>query len=188
MNPTTEHTEHTDSATTTPCSRFRNPTLRSIIWTAWALSLPVASGALLVGNLGLCIACVAVWCATSLYLVILPSRREDAENPNDRRTGAKIALRVSVVFSVLSFLLALVDACAWAPPLPGDLLRLFGAFCVLIGPLLIPVLSVFVLAQRRFLFESGSRRATLFPILFALFSAASWVVGILLFVKATSSC
>ena len=188
MNPTTEHTEHTDSATTTPCSRFRNPTLRSIIWTAWALSLPVASGALLVGNLGLLVVCGAIWCATSLYLVILPSRREDAENPDDRRMGAKIVLRVSVVLSVLSFLLAALDACAWAPPSPGAPLRLFGALCVLIGPLLIPVLSVFVLAQRRFLFESGSRRATLFPILFALFSAASWVVGILLFVKATSSC
>ena len=175
MNPTTEHTEHTDSATTTPCSRFRNPTLRSIIWTAWALSLPVASGALLVGNLGLLVVCGAIWCATSLYLVILPSRREDAENPNDRRRCTKSFLWASVVISVLSLLVVVIDD--RAPLALNTFLGLLGCIiCFFIGLPLLPSLSVFVLAQRRFLFDPGSRRASLIPIPFALFSALSWFV------------
>ena len=175
MNPTTEHTEHTDSATTTPCSRFRNPTLRSVVWTVWAFSVPVGIGALLGENQWLGIACAAVWCATSLYLVLFPSRREDAENPNDRRRCTKSFLWASVVISVLSLLVVVIDD--RAPLALNTFLGLLGCIiCFFIGLPLLPSLSVFVLAQRRFLFDPGSRRASLIPIPFALFSALSWFV------------
>ncbi len=170
---TTEHTEHTDPTTVTPYSRLRNPTLRSIIWTTWAFSVPVGFGAPFVGSLGLSVVCTAIWCATSLYLVLLPSRHEDAENPNDRRMCTKSFLWASVVISDLSLLVLVVDA--WAPRLlngfPG---LLAGLICFALGLPLLPSLSVFVLAHRRFLFNAGSRRATALLTLFALFCAVSW--------------